>query len=63
MNNYEVSNTTSGHSFGVYEGATESDAIEACVIDAGYKSIAEMEARLNLPCELVAVPVRLTLAQ
>ena len=58
MSKYEVSNTTSGHSFGVYEAASAEAAIEACVIDAGYKSVAQMEETLETECELVAVEVK-----
>jgi anti-sigma regulatory factor (Ser/Thr protein kinase) len=54
MTSYEIINTTSGHSFGVYEGATEQEAIEACVRDAGYKSTEDMQQQLGQPCELVA---------
>jgi hypothetical protein len=54
MVKYEVSNPTSGQVLGVYEGATDRDAIDACVKDAGYDSIEDMERSLGQPCELVA---------
>lgn len=54
MARYEVTNPKSGHSFGIYEGATAREAIEACVKDAGYESIEDMEQRLERPCELTA---------
>ena len=57
MSKYEVSNATSGHSFGVYEAASEESAIEACVIDAGYNRVAQMEDTLETECDLVAVEV------
>lgn len=54
MSQYEVSNPTSGQVLGVYAGATDREAIEACVKDAGYDSIEEMERSLGQPCELIA---------
>lgn len=54
MARYEITNPKSGHSFGIYEGATEREAIEACVKDAGYASIEDMERRLEQTCELIA---------
>lgn len=33
---YEIQNTTTGHSFGIYEGETPEAAIKAMRIDAGY---------------------------
>lgn len=52
---YEVINRRSGHSFGVYEAADEHAAIEACVKDAGYESVADMQETLGQQCELEAV--------
>ena len=54
LNVYEVFNPKSGHIFGVYEGATQRDAIEACVKDAGYSSIDDMEDSIGQGCELHA---------
>lgn len=42
------------HTYGTYEGATERDAIEACVRDAGYRSIEDFECQLEMPCLLEA---------
>ncbi len=36
MTTYRISNTSSGHIFGIYEGASEIDAIAAMQRDAGY---------------------------
>lgn len=58
MSKYEVINLVSGHSFGIYEADSEESAIEACVIDAGYKSVAQMKETLETTCDdLVAVEV------
>ena len=57
MAHYEIHNPNSGQSLGVYEGATERAAIEACVKDAGYDSIEDMEQRLDSKCELAATLV------
>jgi hypothetical protein len=51
---FEVFNPHSGHSFGTYEADTEVHAIEACVRDAGYESIEDMERRLGQECDLRA---------
>ena len=53
MTQFQVLNPT-GVALGVYEAATADAAIEACVRDAGYDSVADMEARLDQPCELEA---------
>lgn len=42
--------------YGVYEAASAELAIEACVRDAGYESVEDMECRLEAACILVAVP-------
>lgn len=60
MKTYEVFNQLSGHSFGFYAGTSADDAIESCVRDAGYSSVATMCSELDQPCELRAsrvVPV------
>lgn len=54
MSRYNVFNAQSGHSFGTYAGATGREAIEACIKDAGYDSIEDMERRLNRKTELQA---------
>lgn len=51
---YEVTNSKSGHSFGFYAGTSAEDAIEACVHEAGYSSVAAMCATLETECELSA---------
>lgn len=43
MSHYEVTNASSGHSFGVYEADSPEAAIEACCIDAGYSSKADAD--------------------
>lgn len=53
MSNFQVS--ANGQVFGVYEGQTEQDARDACAIDAGYKSEADMVNQVGLS-ELVAEP-------
>ena len=40
--------------FGVYEADTDQAARDACAMDAGYKSEADMVERLSQPSELVA---------
>jgi hypothetical protein len=57
MSNFEVSNSTSAHCFGVYEADSPEAAIEAACKDAGYDSKAEAEAAMGRECELVAVEV------
>lgn len=57
MSKYEVSNSKSGHSFGVYEADTAEAAIEAACMDAGYASQAEAEAAMERASELVAVEI------
>ena len=52
MGTYEV--FSEHHWFGGYEADSEIEAIEACVRDAGYESIADMEKQLDQPCELMA---------
>ena len=39
MTTYEISNRTSGAVLGLYEGASEDDAVLAMTVDAGYPSI------------------------
>lgn len=55
MTRFTVTNTSSGHSFGTYEAKSAEEAIEACVKDAGYASIEDMERQLESPCELQAI--------
>jgi hypothetical protein len=52
MNKFQVS--ANGTIFGVYEAATEQDARDLCAQDAGYKTEADMVARLEQPSALVA---------
>ena len=49
---YEVS--ANGTVFGVYEADDEQGARDACAQDAGYKSEADMEKRLERASDLVA---------
>jgi hypothetical protein len=58
MNKYEVSNSKSAHSFGVYEADSQEAAIEAACKDAGYDSKADAEAAMGRDAELVAVEVK-----
>jgi hypothetical protein len=58
MSKYEVSNTKSAHSFGVYEAESAEAAIEAACNDAGYDSKADAEAAMGRESELVAVEVK-----
>ena len=57
MADFEVFNPNSGLTLGVYPGGTDQDAILACVKDAGYASIEDMEASLETDCELMAQAV------
>lgn len=57
MNHYEITNKATGFCLGVYEADSHLLAIEACVRDAGYESVADMEQRLGQPCELEAKKV------
>lgn len=41
MSKYEITNTRSGLVLGVYEGATEAEALDAMARDAGYADYAE----------------------
>lgn len=50
---FEVS--ANGCVFGIYEAADEQGARDACAVDAGYKSEADMIAQLEQPSELEAV--------
>lgn len=42
MKKYEVKNEHTHHSFGVYEGDTPDDALDACCRDASYASYESM---------------------
>ncbi|GEM_PF-1349102 len=55
MSKYEVSNSASGHSFGVVEADSTEAAIEAVCRDAGYDSKAAAEAAMGRDTELVAI--------
>ena len=52
MSKFQVS--ANGQVFGIYEGETEQAARDACAVDAGYKSEADMAEQLDAPSELVA---------
>ena len=41
MSKYEITNTISGVILGVYEGATEAEALDAMARDAGYRDYAD----------------------
>ena len=43
-----------GTVFGVYEAEDAQGARDACAVDAGYKSEADMASQLEQPSELVA---------
>jgi len=47
-----------GTALGSFEADSAEAAIEACVRDAGYDSVSDMEDRLSQPCELQAERVR-----
>ena len=57
MTQYEVSNSKSAHSFGVYAAESADAAIEAACKDAGYNSKADAEAAMGRDSELIAVEV------
>jgi hypothetical protein len=57
MAHYQVSNSKSAHSFGIYAADSAEAAIEAACIDAGYNSKADAEAAMGRESELVAVDV------
>lgn len=46
--------SANGATFGVFEAETEQRARDACAMDAGYKSEADMCAQLEQPSALVA---------
>ncbi len=58
MNAYEVSNSKSTHSFGVYEAESAEAAIEAACKDAGYDSKAQAEEVMGHESELIAAEVK-----
>ncbi len=41
---YQITQTASGADLGIYEGATEADALDALARDAGYDSYAAIAA-------------------
>jgi hypothetical protein len=47
MNRYQIENTASGVVFGIYEGETEREALDALARDAGYKDHAEVEVQFD----------------
>jgi hypothetical protein len=47
MNKYRISNTASGVEFGIYEGANESEALDAMARDAGYKDHTDVEEQFG----------------
>lgn len=49
-----------GTVFGTYEAADAQGARDACAVDAGYKSEADMVEQLDQPSELVATEVSYT---
>lgn len=55
MTKFRVYNPT-GVDLGVYVADTAEAAIEACVRDAGYASVEDMEHQIDQPCELQAKP-------
>lgn len=57
MTKFEVFNSSSGHSFGIYEADTPEAAIEACCRDAGYASKAQAEEAMGRESQLVAKEV------
>jgi hypothetical protein len=57
VKSYEVCSRSSSHSFGFYLGTSPEDAINACVVEAGYQSIKDMEAQLERPCDLMATRI------
>lgn len=56
MTDFHVFNPQ-GVNLGIYSADSADDAIEACVRDAGYVSVEDMERRLGEACELEAVAV------
>jgi len=57
MAKFQVS--ANGQVFGFYESETAQDARNACAVDAGYKSEADMVAQLEQPSELEASEIAL----
>lgn len=49
--------SANGTPFGVFEGADEQAARDACAMQAGYASEADMESQLEQASDLVAVEV------
>lgn len=58
MSRYEVCNSQSAHSFGVYEADSPEAAIQACCKDAGYSSKEDAESVMGHDAELIAVEVK-----
>lgn len=47
MTTYTITNTKSGATIGIYEGATEAEALDAMARDAGYESYADQLATIE----------------
>jgi hypothetical protein len=56
MTNFQVSNSKSGISFGLYDANNPEAAIEMACKDAGYSSKDDAEDVMGHDCELIAVP-------
>ncbi len=51
MTSYQITARDTGHCFGIYEGATPADAVEAMHRDAGYAGSGEAAAALETTVE------------
>lgn len=54
MKTYEVANIRSAQSMGFYPAPSAADAVAACVREAGYQSVEDMQAELQQGCQLQA---------
>lgn len=65
MTSYQITARDTGHCLGIYEGATDADAVEAMHIDAGYAGSGEAAAALEttveaLRADLIVVELELS---
>jgi hypothetical protein len=51
MTSYQITARDTGHGLGIYEGATDADAVEAMHRDAGYAGSGEAAAALETTVE------------
>jgi hypothetical protein len=57
MSRYQIENTVSGVILGIYEGATETEALDACARDAGYADYAAVPMQNPEDGEIVVTKI------